>query len=230
MDPRPPATDDCRAYVEDTRKIGLKLLDMFEFTEVRPTKAMKKWFEDDLGYYGLDVRECYRNAKDYVERNLKALTEEFPFEVTEWLDGWYSLMPELLLDVPGYTTEADWILFFTIVGEFPAKGGIPFCCLIKALNVKQNQLLREEIYKAIAEDEVLRNKVLNWEPLPSIYVHYCNYSTIRRKVLKILKPKTEKCPNGMRAYFKEAEKLIRSSKVSPEEALETVLAAVEKPP
>jgi len=141
-----------------------------------------RWFWKDM-----DQEEgwAYDLAKDWISNwdIFLKLNEQYPFELTEWLMEWYSYMPEALsykLDGAG---TIDWNLFFTLIYPLPSTK-YPFICLIKAVNVKQNQIVREQIFDTISKDPELSKRVLNNEVIPSIYTHYTTYKRIRREVVK----------------------------------------------
>lgn len=186
------------------------------------TKEDIRWFWKDMD---LDSEESYALAKEEVgkEELLIKWNDQYPFELTEWLMEWYTYMPEALSLHLDKTGPIDWNLFFSLIEPINTRG-VPFICLVKALNVRQNQIVREQIYDTITKDPVLSKKVLNYQPIPSIYTHYTPYGKIHREVVRRLRV-VQKAPSGSLSTFKVIERLTREGR-SFEEALEEVKSCV----
>ena len=180
------------------------------------TKEDIRWFWKDMDSTSV---ESYALAKEAVadDEKFSKWNDQYPFELTEWIREWYTYMPDALSLKLDKTGQIDWNLLFTLI-EPISSGGLPFIDLIKALNIRQNQLVREQIYKTVAEDPVLREKVLHYQPIPSIYTHYTPYGKIYREVVRRIKPQRSTAPRGSLSIFKRAEKLVKSG-VPVEEAL-----------
>lgn len=170
----------------------------------------------------MDEKALYSNAKEFVERKFSELNTLYPFELTEWFLEWYRYMPEAISERMDNTGRVDWNIFFTLLGKEPLYDSSSFYLLVKALNVYQSRLVREFIYKSVAEDPKLRKRVLNHKPLPSIYTFYTPYGKIYREVVKLLKPETGRLPNGSRKVFTAVSKLMKEEDISFEDALKRV--------
>lgn len=184
-----------------------------------------KWFWEDYGLYNydaLDEPELYKNAKEYIARNFEELNKILPFELTEWLLNWYSFMPDAFFYKKDRVGRVDWNILFTLIGENPPTDSSSFYLVTKALNVAQGRLVRESIYKTVAEDPVLRDKVINYKPLPLMYTYYTPYGKIRKEVLKRIKPPSSRLPSGSRAVFKAVYKLMKEEGIEFTTALNKV--------
>ena len=212
VSPNPDLTED--------RVAALEMIEKYKKEPHAATPEDIRWFWKDMDS---DDPDNYALAKEAVAKDERFIkwNEQYPFELTEWLREWYTYMPEALslkLDGAG---PVDWNLLFTLIEPLNTCG-VPFICLRKALNVRQNQLVREQIYKEVTEDPKLRDRVLNYQPISPIYTQYTPYGTIHKEVMRRLKPDSGRAPRGSIAIFKEVEKLIREGRV-PEEAFREVM-------
>jgi len=183
------------------------MIEKFKKVPHTATREDVRWFWQDMD---MDDPGNYALAKAAVAEDKRFLrwNEQYPHELTEWLREWYTYMPDALslhLDGAG---QIDWNLLFTLIEPINT-AGIPFICLRKALNVRQNQIVREQIYTEITNDPILRGKILNCKPIPAIYTHYTPYFTIQKEVLRRIKPEVLTAPAGSRRTFLLAEKLMR---------------------
>jgi len=174
-----------------------------------------RWFWADL-----DIATDHELAREYVNNNLESLNEKYPFEVTEWLLNWYRFMPDIIGKYNG-TGQVDWNLLFTLIKPLPQLP-VPFHSVIEKLNVKQNKLVREQIYDECYENEELRKRIINYRPIPSRYTYYTPYSKIRKEVVKRAKPKMLRTPKGAGSTFKEVSKLMKNEGIPFEEALKII--------
>lgn len=205
-----------------TDRLGaLEMIEKFKKEPHPATKADINWFWQDLDS---DDKESYREAKKILEDDteLRRLHTQYPFELTEWLMEWYSYMPECLYYGWDRAGQVDWNLFFTLIEPIKTSG-LPFISIIKALNVRQNQIAREQIYNTVFNDPILRKNALEGGMIPTMFTHYTTNSKIRNEVLKRLKGEKIKdeyiAPIGSRKIFKKADKLVKSG-LSLKEALE----------
>jgi len=212
ISPDPDMTED--------RVGALEMIEKFNKNPHFATKEDIRWFWKDMD---MDSHESYMLAKTEVAREEKFIkwNNQYPFELTEWVMEWYSYMPDAISFRLNGAGQIDWNLIFTLIEPLNTEG-IPFICLVKALNVRQNQMARQQIYRTIAEDPILRQKVLNHEPISPIYTHYTPYSKIHREVVKILNPPKERSPQGSSRVFKLVEKAMREESIPFEEALKRI--------
>jgi len=204
--------------VNENRRLGLELVEKLSRKPHIATKSDIKWFWEDLNDFDLDPTELYSLAKTYIERNFDELNKAYPFELTEWFLDWYRYMPDALYMGLDNTGQVDWNIFFTLAAE-KLSDSSSFHYVIKALNVTQSQYVRKAIYQKIADDPDLRDKVMKYQPLPSIFTNYCSYDRIRKEVARILHPSEDRLPDGCRKAFKEAEKIMKEEGVDLNEAL-----------
>lgn len=217
--------------INEDRKLGLELIEELGRKPHEATKENLKWFWEDYGLYNYEAREepeLYKNAKGHVERNFDKLNAEFPFELTEWLLNWYSFMPDAFFYKKDKVGQVDWNILFSLIGTDPPTDSSSFYLVTKALNVSQGRLVREAIYKEVAGDPKLRDRVINYKPLPLMYTYYTPYGKIRREVLKRIKPPRQAAPSGSRAIFKAISKMMKEEEVDFNTALKKAEKEVKK--
>lgn len=131
-------------------------------------------------------------------------------------------MPDAFFYKKDRVGQVDWNILFSLIGENPPTDSSSFYLVTKALNVAQGRLVRESIYKTVAEDPVLRNRVINYKPLPLMYTYYTPYGKIRKEVLKRIKPLRMVAPSGSREVFKAIYKLMKEEGIDFNTALKRV--------
>lgn len=194
--------------INENREFAVGFIKEFGYIPHNATKEDIEWFWQDM-----DIDCDKETAWDYVTPNFPTLNQQYPFKVTEWFMEFYRYMPECLYYHYDKTGQIDWNLFFTLAYPLPKPLGIPFKVMISKVNVAQLRLVKEQIKDEIWNDPKLRHDVLKGELIPSIYIYYLPYWTIRKAIIErqkkhdegvqIEKNKDLHCPS------KELEKLFR---------------------
>lgn len=204
--------------INDDRAGGIEMIQGLHKTPYVAIKDDVRWFEADMD---IDTdHETTVIAKEYVEKHFELLNNKYPFELTEWLMNWYRFMPEALYYRWDNTGQLDWNIFFTLIYPLPGLP-CPFCLLIDKLNVKQNQMVREQIYMECYKNKILRNNLINLEVIPTMYTHYASYWKIRKEVLWKIQvsnypyfQRVDKMKNAMKCTTEEAVRLIDNHEVA----------------
>ena len=171
------------------------MIERFHKSPHQATPEDVKWFWRDMDREDSSNYTFSKCALENWKFFLK-LNDQYPFELTEWLMEWYSYMPDAIYAKLDGAGGIDWNLFFTLIYPLNIED-LAFICTVKALNVKQNQLVRDQIFDTITKDPDLSKRVLNNEAIPSIYTSYTTYKRIRTEVIK----RTKKIAKSMQCLF-----------------------------
>ncbi len=204
----------------------------FEMLE-KYNKPVFRHTEEDIHRFwqDFDMEVEKEDAWDYVNYNYVKLCEMYPFEVTEWFMEFFRYMPECLWYHYDDAGDVDWCCFFSLLYPLPGNLGISYCEMIKKLNVSQNRQVKRQILDEIWNDPDLKHKILRGDLVPSIYIYYTPYQTLRKAIIerqekynRALKKEKKEQISGHTPppWLKEAHKLRQEGK-TPEEILKILV-------
>ena len=166
--------------INEDRGNALELIKIWKKEPHVATKKDIRWFWEDMDMDDVESEIVWA----YVTPKVDKLSQMYPFRVTEWFENFYRFMPDILpLGLDG-TGQIDWNLFFSLAYPLPGGLAVPFRSMVRKLNVAQLRLVKEKIINEIWEDKDLRKKIINWDLIPSIYIHYMPYQLIRKRVVE----------------------------------------------
>lgn len=208
--------------INEDRKNAVGLIKKYNKNFIIATKDDQIWFKEDIEVK-LD-KELEEEAKDIVSKNWEKMSDSYPFDISEWIVNWYRFMPEAFISKKSGAGQVDWNLFFSIISPIHYYGIYCFQTMIHKLNIKQNKEVRQLIYRDCFNNQELRQKLINNEPIPSIYTNYTPYTKIRREVLKMVQ-KLDKDPTKEKVFTLAVKYLGQG--LSPQEAMKKAETELE---
>lgn len=216
--------------INEDRHNAVELIQKYSKKPVVAEQGDIRWFWADLRIeYD---RELEQLVKEIVIQNLDILSTSYPFDTSEWIVNWYRFMPDIIERRIDGTGQIDWNLFFSLVYPLKTCGAYSFQTLIHKLNIKQNQLVRQEIYQECYDDPKLRKSLLNREVIPPIYTYYTPYNKIRKEVMKKAGVPTEEQVNRNleRRLFRKANRIKRETNCTTDIAIKMAIEELEEKP
>ena len=173
--------------INNLRRTGMLLIEDFKKEVHLASKEDVRWFWEDI-----NIETDTEASWEYVNTHLSILNTQYIFYITEWFMEFYRYMPEVIearLDRAGLI---DFNIFFTLASPIVRPTCTSFQEMLTKLNTWQTRKAKEQIKRDCWENIDLRTKLLQGDLIPSIYLEYIPYQTLRKVILeRQLKERTD---------------------------------------